>query len=285
MALGLFTFILGFSQEKKGFEWNRNSQNDNVIMTWNKDTPEQEMKDDIKVLGERGVTIKYSNVKRNSNNEIIAIRMEYSDRKGNKGSMELNNQKPINTIKFFKQGNQIGFGEPSGSDAMMAGNPFFHNFSGNGFMKQFNFGEGNGDMQSFDFTFPDGKNGESKSKIIIKKDGKKPLVIEDGNVVEGGEDYAPEEIEEIKKNNKTEIFEGDEMPRFKFNSERGSFENLSEQMKKMQEQIDRLMKENKIEDSEKLPEEKPKSNDKKENKSSSEKEPVKSKPSLKTQKI
>ena len=35
-----------------------------VYMTWNKTTPDQEMKDDVKALRDNnGVTIKYSNVK------------------------------------------------------------------------------------------------------------------------------------------------------------------------------------------------------------------------------
>ena len=36
------------------------SHKDDIVMTWNKSTPESEMKDDIKSLGEKGITIKYS---------------------------------------------------------------------------------------------------------------------------------------------------------------------------------------------------------------------------------
>ena len=42
--------------------------------------------------------------------------------------------------------------------------------------------------------------------MIIQKDGKKPLVIENGEVIEGGDDYTPEEIEKIKSENKVEGF-------------------------------------------------------------------------------
>ena len=40
---------------------------------------------------------------------------------------------------------------------------------------------------------------EITSKIIIKKSNKKDLIIEDGEVISGAEDYTTEEIEKIKK--------------------------------------------------------------------------------------
>ena len=69
----------------------------------------------------------------------------------------------------------------------------------------------------------------------IQKDGKKPLVLEDGEVVQGGEDYTKEEIEDIKKNNQVAPSNGDAFPNF---NNSGS---LAEQMKKMQEQLDGLL--------------------------------------------
>lgn len=197
--------INSFAQSKKSLS--TINSDDNIVMTWNKNTPESEMKDDSKALAEKGITIKYSNVKRNSNKEITAIKVEYSDRQGNKGTLELNNQKPITTIKFFKLNDEIGFGEPSNSsNDMFAGNQFFQGFpGGDNFMKQFNFGNDDDNSQSFSFSFPDGQS-FGKSKMIIQKDGKKPLVIENGEVIEGGEDYTPEEIEKIKSENKVESF-------------------------------------------------------------------------------
>ena len=48
---------------------NQKVTDNTVVMTWNKNTAEQEMKDDIKALKtNNGVTIKYSNLKRNSKN-------------------------------------------------------------------------------------------------------------------------------------------------------------------------------------------------------------------------
>ncbi|WP_284652116.1 hypothetical protein [Flavobacterium terrisoli] len=235
----LLSTVFSFAQTSKPQTWNNIPVKDNVVMTWNKNTPEQEMKDDVKALSDYGVTIKYSNVKRNSNNEIIAIDVSFEDKNGSKGSLSYDNKKPIATIKFFKQGDEVGFGD---SGASFGDNPFFSGFSGNeDFIKEYNFNFDNDNLPNkhFEFKFPEGQTfGQNKSKIIIKKDGKKPLVIEDGEVVEGGDDYTAEEIEEIKKNNKTENFNHDDIYHFNFN---GS-SSMADQMKKMQEQMDGLMK-------------------------------------------
>ena len=99
VALIILMNFNAIAQEKKSFS--TINVEDNIIMTWNKNTPESEMKDDIKALSEKGITIKYSGIKRNSNNEITAIKVEFSDRKGNKGILGYDNQKPIGTIKFL----------------------------------------------------------------------------------------------------------------------------------------------------------------------------------------
>lgn len=228
------TTTILFGQEKNPFL--RTTKNDNIVMTWNKNTPETEMKDDVKALLDKGITIKYSDVKRNSNKEITAIKVEFSDRKGNKGSLVYDNQKPISTIKFFNQDDEIGFGESSNSGDFFAGNTMMNGFSDpRELMKQFQFKNGAGDSQSFNFSFPDGKNfGESKSQIRIQKEGKKPLVIENGEVIEGGDDYTKEEIDEIKKNNKIENLNPEDgfSKQFDFRNENG-LKDFKEQMEKL----------------------------------------------------
>lgn len=237
LITAMFFQTYAVAQDQKTFTWNGNdSASDNIIMTWNKNTPETEMKDDIKALAEKGITIKYSNLKRNSKKEIIAIKVEYSDRKGNKGSMELNNQNPINTIQFFKQDDTIGFGEPTNSNGFSV-MPFNGFAGGDSFMKQFNF---QGIPEFYDF--PDKEGGiksESKTRIMIQEDGKKPLVIEDGEVIEGGDDYTAEEIEKIKKNYKMESYGGNgKSYSFNFNSE--SDENIKKKFEKMREEMSRM---------------------------------------------
>ena len=242
LNLVLVAFIIaianGFSQDKKPFVIKQNDDKGDIVMTWNATTPEQEMKDDIKALGEHGVTIAYENVKRNSKGQITAIKVTYADRKGNKGALEMDNQKPINTIKFFKQGENVGFGEPAGNDFLSSANGFSGFSNGQNPMQLFNFSQGGNDdnAKSYSYSFSD-DNSSAKSRIFIQKDGKKPVVIEDGEVVQGGDDYTKEELEELKKNNKVAPSTDDAFPNLNFNDQG----NLAEQMKKMQEQLNQLM--------------------------------------------
>jgi hypothetical protein len=237
-ALVSFLFIQNVAlAQQNPFTWNNQANSDDIVMTWNKNTPESEMKDDIKALGEKGITIKYSGVKRNSKEEITAIKVEYSDRKGNKGKMELDNANPIATIKFFKQGDTVGFGEPSNGNDFFAGNPMMGGFAGaDDIMKRFNFG-GDKNSQSYSFSFPENPNfSDSETRIMIQKEGKKPLVFRNGEVVEGGDDYTPEEIEEIRKSSKIEFSgkSGDGLfdKQFDFRSQEG-LENFKKQMDEM----------------------------------------------------
>ncbi|MGC4039513.1 MAG: hypothetical protein QM710_01595 [Flavobacterium sp.] len=225
-----------FAQNKKSAESSREKSVDNIFMTWNKNTPESEMKDDVKALAEHGVTISYSDIKRNTQGEITAIKLAYSDKNGNTGSMSLNNQRPINTIRFFKQNDEVGFGEPANSGF---NNDMVSSFFDPDMMKGFQFNDNGIPGQQFNFQFPNGNSfgQSSSSRVIIKKDGKKPLILENGNVIEGGDDYTLEEIEEIKKNNKPEIFDNKDFQNFNF----GGNGNFQEQLQKMQAQIDQLM--------------------------------------------
>ncbi len=230
--------IFSFAQSDTFALTDNNIHKEDIVMTWKKNTPEQEMKDDCKALAEKGITIKYSNVKRNSKDEITSIRVEYSDRKGNKGNLEYDNQKPIGTITFYKNGEEVGFGEPNNSNGI-ASNDFMNGFSNpQELLKQFQLGNGNDNSQSFSFSFPkDGESfGQSKSRIQIQKDGKKLLVIEDGKVIEGGDDYSPEELDKIKSENKVEHFgfsnEDGESNEFDFRNQEG-LDNFKKEMNKL----------------------------------------------------
>ena len=230
--LALMLPIFSFAQSEN------NIHKDDIIMTWKKSTPEQEMKDDCKALAEKGITIKYSDVKRNSKEEITGIRVEYLDRKGNKGNLEYDNQKPIGTITFYKNGEEVGFGEPNNSNGI-ASNDFMNGFSNpQELLKQFQLGNDKDNSQSFSFSFPkDGENfGQSKSRIQIQKDGKKPLVIEDGKVIEGGDDYLPEELDKIKSENKVEHFgfstEDGKSNEYDFRNQEG-LDNFKKEMNKL----------------------------------------------------
>ena len=240
----LFVLLISsknLAQEKSQFLSSKND--DDIVMTWSKDTPESEMKDDVKALLDKGITIKYSNLKKNTKNEITGLKIEYSDRKGNKGKMELENKSPITVIKFFKQGETIGFGEPLIENNFFGGNPMINGFVDiEDLMKQFKNNGTDGNSQSFNFTFPN--NGEnfskSKSQIRIQKDGKKPLVIENGEVIEGGEDYSQEELEKIKEEHKIEEFGFKEQDlnseEFDFNNQEG-FDSFKKKMDEMKTEL------------------------------------------------
>ena len=203
-----FSLIIGGSfsilaqNQKKRELIEINNENNDVVMTWNKTTPESEMNDDVKALKEYGVTINYSDVKRNAKNEITGLKVSYEDKKGNKGELKLSQQSPISTINFYKSGNEIGFGSPANSNGMES---FFFNAVPNGkVLKQFGFHDedGNPSTDNFSFSFADKNKSPkytTKSRIIVKKPNKKDLIIEDGIVIAGAEDYSEEEIKNLKK--------------------------------------------------------------------------------------
>ncbi len=239
VALLAICFQVTFAQKSKLLK--ENFDNNGVVMTWNKDTPETEMQDDIKALRQKnGVAIEYSKLKRNDNNEIIALRIEYKDKDGNSGSQEYNGKNPIDGIRFHKDANGIGFGESQQNMGMA-----FNNFDFGDLQKQFQNRiqiDTLGNNKSFSFNFNDDNETpriNKKSKIIIQKDGRKPLVIEDGKVVEGQDDYSKEEIEKIQNDNKM----NDGSLNFNFNGNDMELGNLKEQMEKMQRQMMKIMPE------------------------------------------
>jgi hypothetical protein len=222
--------------------------NNNVLfMTWNKTTPESEMNDDIKALKEHGVTIKYSNVKRNENGEITSIKVDFKDEEGNTGSTEYNGKQPISGIKFFKTSEGVGFGEaPRGTSSfpnmMWSGDDFPGMGLGLRDMPNMDMLKNQLEEHQFNFSSPNGEGmGKGSSKIVIKKPGKKTLIIENGEVIEGGDDYTPEEIEQIKKNNQIQWGSGDMLGKFNFDDK--NLNDLLKPNESMKEQFDRLQKE------------------------------------------
>jgi hypothetical protein len=240
LVLLTLTFQFNFAQKKKSITQD-NDFSAGVVMTWNKDTPETEMQDDIKSLRQNnGVTIEYSKLKRNDKNEIIALRIEYKDNDGNSGSQEYTGKNPIDGIRFHKDAYGIGFGESQQNMGMA-----FNNFDFGDLQKQFQNRiqiDTLGNNKSYSFNFNDENETpkmQKKSKIIIQKDGKKPLVIEDGKVIEGQDDYSKEEIEKIQNENKLNSNDGN--LNFNFNSDAMDLGNLKEQMEKMQRQLMKIM--------------------------------------------
>ena len=231
----------GLAQNKsQSFSFDNQSAKDNVVMTWNKTTPESEMNDDVKALKKYGVTINYSDVKRNDKNEITGLKLSYEDEKGNKGELKLHQQSPISTITFYKSGTEIGFGSPASSNGM--GNFFFNGVPNGDALKQFGFHDedGNPSTENFRFNFSDKNDAPKstkKSKIVIKKPNKKDLIIEDGEVISGKDDYTAEEIEKIKKDSEisSDSFgtaEANPLGEFDLRNEKG-IQDFKKKIKKM----------------------------------------------------
>lgn len=85
-----------------------------------KNTTDKEIKEETNTLKkEHDVNLKVSKLKRNSNNEIIALDIKFKDKDGSTGRMTANGDQPIKPIRFFKEIDEngkinIGFGENEG---------------------------------------------------------------------------------------------------------------------------------------------------------------------------
>ncbi|MBY0486631.1 MAG: M56 family metallopeptidase [Flavobacteriaceae bacterium] len=68
-----------------------------------KNSTDAEMKNDAEILEKQsGIVVKFSKIKRNSNGEITAIKIDYKDKNGNKGTSVVNGDEPIDEITIFK---------------------------------------------------------------------------------------------------------------------------------------------------------------------------------------
>ena len=196
---------------------------DSYFVTWNKNTPEQQMKEDVKVFAKKGVTLKYSNVKRNESNEIIAITISYKTKIGEKGSLSYDNIKPIGDIKIYKQNNEVGFGQ---TPMFPAGLTFSSSVDPEDTM-----------MKNYKYSYPNEKPSGPRIITSIQRTGKEPLIIENGKVIEGGTDYTKEEIDEvIKQSNESSTG----VAGYKqFNYKKGN-QDFSQQLEQIQKQLDDL---------------------------------------------
>lgn len=88
-----------------------------IGFSWDKNATDEEMKSDTEQLKKQGIDYKFSKIKRNKNGEIIAIKIEFNDGKGNKGVKEIKGNDPIEPIYFSAEKGKIGFtAEPDYSD-------------------------------------------------------------------------------------------------------------------------------------------------------------------------
>jgi len=93
-------------------------QNDSVNITIDSDTSDDELADIKSMLKEHGITIKFSNVKRNSDKLITGIKIELKDENGNSAVSQTSSSQPIQTFSFGRKNNSLyvsqgksGFGD------------------------------------------------------------------------------------------------------------------------------------------------------------------------------
>ncbi|HLP64852.1 M56 family metallopeptidase [Flavobacterium sp.] len=202
-ALIAFVFLFQIktvAQEREIVKVSQNSKS-GIYITTDKNTTDAEMKKDAAFAKEKyGVTLKFSKVKRNANGEITGIKVTYKDKDGNTGTTQFDGNEPIKPIYFYKTPTKIGFGK---SNSVIV-------YSGNGSddviaEKELNFKMK--DSMDFDIDIDVDIDedeiqkivDETTSKIVIQKDGKKPLIMIDGKVIELGEGFSDGEIDELKK--------------------------------------------------------------------------------------
>ena len=72
-------------------------------MIWTKDTPDDEIKNDVQSMKKMGIEVSYSNIKRNSQDEITAIKIAFKDKNGKTGNLVYSGDTPIKTIVLRKE--------------------------------------------------------------------------------------------------------------------------------------------------------------------------------------
>jgi hypothetical protein len=195
--------IKTIAQEKMGNTVLSQTNPKEVRLVIEKNTSDADLKREAQRLKEKhGVTLKYSKIKRNENGEITGIKVEFKDKKGNKGVSQVAGNEPITPIHFYKNEEAIGFGKPRGMRvyANVPGmktddkEPFVFHFDGDSLaeVSDFNF--------DFDFEMPEHPefpempempelpepfawHDVDKANILIRKGSQKPLVIINGKVI------------------------------------------------------------------------------------------------------
>ena len=90
------------SQTKESF-----SQLNAIVV--DKNSTDSDLKKEAELFkNNSGIEVKFSKIKRNSAGEIIAIKIEYKDKKGHKGNSYTNDSLPISPITIFKTKNAVG---------------------------------------------------------------------------------------------------------------------------------------------------------------------------------
>lgn len=245
---------------------------DGVHVVIDKNYTDDQMKKDAALLKEKhGITLKCSKIKRNDAGEITGIKVEYKDKEGNKGVTQVNGKEPIKPIRFYKYNSGIGFGGPKEVR-------IFTNTRNEERAIELATEDSAIVADNFDFDFdmeapevpevpetPEAPEAPASkfakmpkisdkihwdnesTKVIIKKEGEKPIVLINGVQVDGEDEnnLSKEELEMMLKTSKANrdsenaqiIINGQDM--MKIRSE--ALANADIQLKRMKPMMQRQM--------------------------------------------
>ncbi|MBF6607779.1 MAG: M56 family peptidase [Flavobacterium sp.] len=110
-AFMLYFQVNVIAQERRSNASAHEQIQEKVEVIIDKNTSDDELKSIEKLMKDSfGVDLRFSKVKRNRNNEIIAIKANFKDNNGKKGVSQISSDEPIKPLRFYKNGNNIGFG-------------------------------------------------------------------------------------------------------------------------------------------------------------------------------
>ena len=82
-------------------------KNSEIKITIDKNTKDSEFKTIVKTLKKHNIDAKFSGIKRNKSNEIIAIKIQLEDDNGNESNTSLSSDNPISTITLGAEKNSL----------------------------------------------------------------------------------------------------------------------------------------------------------------------------------
>jgi len=159
----LISPTFGDNSIPKGIEINANINN-KIKVTIDKNTTDSEFKEIVKTLKKHNIEAKFSGIKRNKNNEIVAIKIKLKDNNGNQSNTSLSSDNPISVINLGAEKNSLYI---TSSDS-----------------KNFSFNGTHSLSKHFDFSFDDDEhkmtiNGKSFDFDDIKEQIKDAFVFEE----------------------------------------------------------------------------------------------------------
>lgn len=175
---------------------------DEVTITIDKNTKDSEFKSIVKTLKSHDINAKFSSIKRNKDNEIIAIKINLVDDKGNESNTSLSSSNPISTITL---------GAKDDSLYIISSNS--NNFSFNGthsLSKHFDFSFDDDEhvmtINGKTFDFDDIKE-QLKDAFVFEndKDGKRMVLKLNNFDFDFDEDYEDNQEKHERKEKKTWI--------------------------------------------------------------------------------